>query len=216
MSILADVLAGDTRARVTDRGAAYATIANAPTPGAQEVDETNLEHVIPLTFKTVALERVPIKRLIDFRKREAKSSSAHQYRRLRHKYVDSLTSHAKNVAGYPLGTADRTLLDEQFQQKMEDDLAELKDELGIARKDAILSKESLALIGIAALAVTTMISSAGLAAVPLAVAGAIKSSGVLATVGGPLLMAHKYGVARKKTLRDHPMAYLYEIDRGWH
>jgi hypothetical protein len=28
-------------------------------------------------------------------------------------------------------------------------------------------------------------------------------------------MAHKYGVARKKVLRDHPMAYLYEIDRAW-
>jgi hypothetical protein len=98
---------------------------------------------------------------------------------------------------------------------MEDDLAELKDQLGIAKTDAILSKESLALIGLAAVAATAFVSGAVLAAIPLAVAGAVQISGVLASVGGPLLMAHKYGVARKKILRDHPMAYLYEIDRAW-
>jgi hypothetical protein len=215
MSIIADVLAGETRTRVTDQGAAYATIANAPTPAIGAADGSNIEQVIPLTFKTVALERVSFERLIDFRRRETNPGNGHDYRQLRHRYVDSLVEHAKAVAGYPLGTADRTLLDEQFQRKMEDDLAELKDQLGIARMDAILSKESLALIGLAAVAATSFVSGAALAAVPLAVAGAIKASGVMASVGGPLAMAHKYGVARKKVLRDHPMAYLFEIDRAW-
>lgn len=209
MSIVADVMAGDTRARVTDQEVAYATIANAPVPGARPADATNLEHVIPLTFKTINVERVPLQRLIDFRRRAEASSSAHDYRAMRHKYVDSLAEHAKEVAPYPLGTADRTELDEQFQQQMEDDLAALKDELGVAKTDAILSKESIALIGIAGLALAAFISG-GLAAVPLAIVGAVKSSGVVATVGGPLLMAHRYGIARRKTLRDHPMAYLYE------
>lgn len=215
MSIVADVLAGDTRTRVTDQGAAYATIANAPTPAAGTADAANLEQVIPLTFKTIALEQVSIERLIDFRKRETNPGNGHHYRQLRHRYVDSLTEHAKAVAAYPLGTADRTLLDEQFGQKMEDDLAELKDQLGIAKKDAILSKESLALIGLAAVAATSLAGGGALAAIPLAVADAIQTSGVVASVGGPLLMAHKYGVARKKVLREHPMAYLYEIGRAW-
>jgi hypothetical protein len=215
MSIIADVLGGDTRTRVTDQGAAYATIANAPRPAAGTAHAAGLEQVIPLTFKSIALENVSIERLIDFRKRETNPGNAHDYRKLRHNYIDSLIDHAKKVAGYPLGTADRALLDEQFQQKMEDDLAELKDQLGIAKKDAILSKESLALIGLAAVAAATVASGAALAAVPLAIAGAVQTSGVLASVGGPLLMAHKYSVTRKKVLREHPMAYLYEINRTW-
>ena len=214
MSIVADVLAGDTRSRVTDQGDAYATIANAPTPALGANDASILEHVIPLTFKTVALEHVSIDRLLAFRKRETNPGNGHDYRRLRHAYVDSLQEHAKAVAGYPLGTADRTMLDEQFEQKMEDDLAELKDQLGIAKTDAILSKESLALIGLAAVAATAFASGAAVAAIPYAIIGAVQTSGLLASVGGPLLMAHKYGVARKNVLRNHPMAYLYEIDRA--
>ena len=159
MSIIADVLAGDTRTRVTEQGDAYATIANAPKPAAGAADAANLDHVIPLTFKTVELEHVSIERLIAFRKRETNPGNGHDYRKLRHTYVDGLREHAKAVAGYPLGSADRTLLDEQFQQKMEDDLAELKDQLGIARTDAILCKESLALIGLAAVAATAFVSA---------------------------------------------------------
>jgi hypothetical protein len=215
MSIIADVMAGETRTRVTDRGLAYATIANAPNiPSAARGGATEYERVVPLTFKTIAIEHVAMERLIEFREREEKSTHGHDYRNLRHRYLDQIEAHVKLVAGYPPGSPDRVELDRQFSQRMEDDLAILKDELGIARRDAILSKESLTLVSLGLVGIGALAAGGALAAVPLAIAAAVKSAGVVATIGGPLAMAHKYGTARKKVLSQHPMAYLYEIENA--
>jgi hypothetical protein len=215
MSIIADVMAGETRARVTDRGLAYATIANVPNvPSPAKDAASQYEQIVPLTFKTIAIDHVSMERLIAFREREEKSSRSHDYRALRHSYLDQIEAHVKAAALHQPGSADRVELDRQFSQRMEDDLADLKDELGIARRDAILSKESLTLVSLGMVGLGALTAGAALTAIPLAIAAAVKTAGVVASIGGPLALGHKYGAARKQVLRQHPMAYLYEIEKA--
>jgi hypothetical protein len=212
MSMLADVMAGDTRARVTDRGLAYATIANAPVIApAEDNHGDHIDQVVPLTFKTLALDHISLEVLVAFRKREAKDSG-HHYRVLRHQYLDSLEAHLGKAAKYLPGSRDREELDRVFEEKMEDDLRDLKDELNVARRDSILSKDTMtfvlaggALLAAGALALT--------AAAPVVIPAALTFTGAPATVGGALSVANKYAAKRKEILRKHPMAYLYEIER---
>jgi hypothetical protein len=90
MSILADVLAGETRARVTDQAQAYAAIANAPRPLEYEASAHDI--VVPITLNAVNLAMVPTQRLIEFRKKED-GADGHQYRSLRHNYLRPDTRH---------------------------------------------------------------------------------------------------------------------------
>jgi len=69
MSLLADVMAGTTKTRVTDRSEAYAAIANATRP-LKAVTEDSSEMVVPLTFKAINLDRVPTRTLIKYREKE--------------------------------------------------------------------------------------------------------------------------------------------------
>jgi hypothetical protein len=70
MSIVADVLAGQTRTRVTDRAATYATIANAPKTAQDATGADTFQQIVPLTFKTIAVEHIPLGALVALRRRE--------------------------------------------------------------------------------------------------------------------------------------------------
>lgn len=200
MAILADVLAGD-RTRVTDRGLAYATIANAPGMVARANDGAT---VVALTFKGIAIDQIPFDRLIEFREREAKESGR-GYRELRHKYLEAVEAHLKRIAHVRPGSKDRLDLDSAFESDMEDDLSDLKRELGFAKRDVWLSREVMAL-GLAATALTT-----ALAAPQFLMPEVIAGSGGAVLLGGLLGTGNKLAKARYETLRKHPMAYLYEI-----
>ena len=204
MAILADVLAGETRARVTDRGLAYATIANVPKVAGAAADPVQ---VVPLTLKGIAVDRIPIDRLIKFRERE-KLEGGSGYRTLRHKYLAAIEAHVTQISMHVPGSSDRKELDRTFESDMEDDLRDLKRELGFAKGDAWLSKEvvTLAIAGGALL---------GLAAgVPdLAMPEVVTGAGGVALVGGMLGTGNKLAKARYDILRKHPMAYLYEVTR---
>jgi len=204
MAILADVLAGDTRSRVTDRGLAYATIANAPKVAG---DAEHPMQVVPLTLKGIAPDRIPIDRLIAFRKREARESG-NDYRTLRHNYHAAIEGHLEQIRGHVPGSPDRVELDRAFEADMEDDLRDLKRELGFARRDVWLSKEvvTLAIAGGALL---------GLAAVApdMPMPEVVTGAGAVALLGGLLGTGNKLAKARYEILRKHPMAYMYEITR---
>lgn len=201
MAILADVLAGETRARITDRADAYAAIANAPTSRA---DGQNHDLVVPLTLKTLSLDQVPLQRLIDFRKREAKSSS-NDYTTLRHNYLDAIEKHVARIATVEADSADRAELDRIFAETMESDLRDIKTELGFAKKEAWITKDviTLAVAGGAFLADTL----SGHISLP----GVLSGSGAAVLLGGLLGSGTKLAKARREVLRKHPMAYLYEI-----
>jgi hypothetical protein len=164
-----------------------------------------------LTFKTLALDHISLQALIEFRKREAKQSGQH-YRALRHQYLDSLEAHVAKAAKYAPGSQDRKELDRIFEEKMDDDLRDLKDELNVARRDALLSKDTMTFFLAGGALFAAGVVSAAVAA-PIVIPAALTLTGAPATVGGVLSVANKYAAKRKEILRNHPMAYLYEIER---
>jgi hypothetical protein len=202
MAILVDFLAGQTRARITDRQLAYATMANAPKIVG---DAHEPMRVVPLTLKGVAVDRIPLDRLIDYRRREAKERGS-DYRKLRHNYLEAVEKHLAAISAVAPNSRDREELDRTFQSDMEDDLRHLKAELGFARRDAWLSKDVLALT----------IAGGGLLAAAFSVPQVpapevISGTGAIAMLGGMLGTGNKLAKARYDVMRKHPMAYLYEV-----
>lgn len=201
MAVLADLLAGETRARITDRQLAYATIANAPKVAG---DAHEPMRVVPLTLKGIAVDRLPIDRLVDFRRREAKESGG-DYRKLRHNYLEAVERYIGRIAAVAPNSRDRVELDRAFQSDMEDDLRDLKTELGFSRREAWLSKDVL----------TFTIAGGGLLAAALTkgipVPEVLTGVGSAALIGGLLGTGNKLAKARYDILRKHPMAYLYEV-----
>jgi hypothetical protein len=212
MSILADVMAGETRARVTDQGSAYATIANfvnTPAGGdATVVDGDQREQVVALTLKVPDLTRVSLDRLIAFREREAEPDG-HEYRALRHAYLQKVEDHVKKISEMDPRSADRARADEEFRESALDNIKDLKIELGFARNAAIFAKD------VVALAVTGAGAGAAIAfAASVSIPGAITAAGIPAAIGGVMSALNKLAQDRRATLRKHPLAYLYELDRG--
>ena len=206
MAMLADVMAGETRARVTDRGLAYATLANVANYGGIEPARSeDLAQVVPLTFKSLALDNVSLERLVAFRKREA-GKSGHDYRALRHLYLDRLQAFVAEAAKHHPGSRDREELNRVFEAEMEDDLRDLKDELGLAKREALLSKETLAFV-----LAGSAVAATALVGAHVAVPEALTMAGAPATIGGILGVASTFGAKRREVLRKHPMAYLYQV-----
>lgn len=214
MAILADVMAGQTRSRVTDRGLAYATIANignvvSNQPGAADrpprMDAGDLERTVALTLKVPDLSQISIDRLIDFREREKKNARLTQ---LRQSYLGAIDDHVLKISQLNPDSSDRETADERFRTKMRADLEELKEELGFVRNAAWLSKDLLILVSVGVAAAVF-----GPAAVPAAFAGAATGVGSAVGLGGVLGAGNTFVKERRATLRRHPMAYVYELDR---
>ncbi len=202
MPIIADVLAGETRARVTDQALAYATIANVSKTVQQSDDYSR---IVPLTLKVASLDQVPISRLIAFREKEATEAGS-DYRTLRHNYLAAIGKHVHGISKTSLTAADRAEMDRVFASDMEDDFRDLKAELGVAKKDGFFTKEVVTLV----LAVSTFVATVatgGAATIPAAIAG----TGGVVTLGGLLGARNKLGKARRELLRKHPLAFLYEV-----
>jgi hypothetical protein len=202
MAILADVLAGDTRTRITDRSLAYATIANAPKVAS---DAEAPMRIVPLTLEMIAVDRLPINKLIAFRKREEIERFGSHYRKLRHQYLDAIQEHAATIANVAPNSKDRTELDRVFQARMKDDLRDLKHELGFARNDAWLSKDVITL----AIAGATLLGSATIPDMPIP--QVVTGAGTAALLGGVVGTGNRFAKSRYDILRKHPTAYLYEI-----
>jgi hypothetical protein len=213
MAILADVLAGSTRTRITDRADAYAAIANAvqqvddaghidPARGAAGTTET---FVVPITFKAAKLEKVPTRRLIEFRDKE-RGRNGHEYRTLRHNYLARIEQHV-GVLAKANTAADRQELNRVFYTDMEKDFRDLKDELQLARADALFTKDMVTLANVVG-AASTLATAFAVAPVPEVVGptgGAVLLMGVLGTVT-------KLAKSRREVMRKHPMAYLYQLE----
>jgi hypothetical protein len=205
MSLLADCCAGKTRARVTDRGIAYATITNLliqdePPHGAE------YDVVLPLTLNLVNTSDLPLHTLIEFRKREAKAKG-HEARDLRHRYIQRVEQHIKTICSVDK-SADRKEIERQFESDMQDDLGHLRDELKIAKQDAWFSKD----------VIVTVVTSVTVAAtwsmgLPVAVPAALTATGVPVTLGGILGAKNKFATSRKAIMQKHPMAYMYELEQ---
>jgi hypothetical protein len=210
MSILADCCAGKTRCRVTDRSAAYATLTGIfGTDAANGPEEGNILHerLVPITLNILDLQSIELEDLIKFREREEKESG-HTIRDLRHRYVASLEGCVKRLTTQVGNATDAPEIIREFADDMKIDFKKLQSEIRGAGLNAVLSKEVLVT---ALAAVGTVASFAFGLSIPLL--GAVSTAGVPATVGGVLGAVNQYLTARRSILQDHPMAYLYELQR---
>jgi hypothetical protein len=205
MSIIADVLAGETRARVTDRAQAYAAITNAA-QSTEHDGHHDGDHnaVVALTLKIPSMEHVPIERLIEFRKKEEGPGGA-DYRALRHKYSATVEAHVKAISKEGLSREDRAELDRIFVDDMRDDFSDLRTELGYADKEFWFSKDIVTLV------IAGVTFTGGILTGNFAVPGVVSGTGGIVSLGGLLSNSTRLAKARRETLRKHPMAYLYEL-----
>ena len=202
MAMLADVMAGETRARVTDRGEACAAIANAPNAKKHSPDQTEL--VVPITFKAANLTSVSTRVIIEYRDKES-GSNGYEYQTLRHNYLKRIEDHFGQVAKVTK-KSDREELDRIFLVDMEADFKDLKSELKISKADAFFTKD-----------VVTLATWTGTAALGAAIFGAVPmpdvvgAGGMAVTLAGLMGTGTKLAKSRLEILRKHPTAYLYEL-----
>jgi hypothetical protein len=205
LSILADCCAGESLARITDASAAYVALAGLLIEKPKD-DELRgeMEGLAALTLSVIDTKQIPLTKLISFREREEKSAGGHNLRALRHRYLECLSKQAAALAASEK-ESDRAELTRQFREDMDDDLRHLREELGFSAKEVITSKELLASVVFAGPAVAAQFVN---------VATAVTASGGMLSLLGLLAMRTKFVKSRRDVLRNHPMAYLYELKGG--
>lgn len=206
LSILADCCAGETLARITDESAAYAVIMGLLAEKSHNDQKESTESLAAITLRMIDTHSIPIKRLIEFREREDSSAKGHDLRSLRHRYLDKLSAHAAALARLAMAS-DRNEVRRQFEQDMRDDLGELRTELRLAAREVLFSKEFL----VAALGGAVTFGSR-LVSVRLPDVGG--ATGGVVSIGGLFAVWNKFAKSRRGVLRNHPMAYLYELKGG--
>jgi len=207
MSVLADCCAGSTRSRVTDRGAAYATlgqIMGADARSRAEIRQPPDRQLVAISLEVIDAPSLDLPRLIRFRERE-EGHGGHSLTELRHKYRESLEKYVNALTQTSVTESDADEIKSRFRKDMRIDLANLQTELGFAKRETLLSKEVLVTV---VAAVGTVASWAfGL---PVTMNDAVTVAGASATVGGLAGAGNKYLSKRREILQKHPMAYMYE------
>jgi hypothetical protein len=211
MSLLADSCAGTQIQKITDRVDAYSWLAEAHAAalGATPVKGLDVSQVAPAYDRLVSLSldvldarNIPLKKLIAFRKREARSRSS-DYTAMRRRYLTTLDAHIKRIVNEARSTSDLREIERQFRSDLRQDLFDLKSELGLASLKTLFSKE---------VALSTLIT-AGTLVTPIA--GLTNLSTQLGLVGIiPLLKsATELRGARRSALLKHTSSWLYLASR---
>jgi len=199
MAILADCCAGKVKRTVTGEWVAYGalsrylTLLNRGSYGAQVNPEDDVVAAIP--FRSVDLEKIPLSNLLRLRRKE-QGHKGHVYRELRHNLLKAVDEHVTELVTKEYSQGERRELQRVFDEKIADDYKGLKEELGGAAKDCILSKEMLAVV----------VGAAGSLVHPIV-------GGVVA-IGGILSAGRKYRTARRESLRGHITSYVYLAQQG--
>jgi hypothetical protein len=209
MSLLADACAGTQIQKITDRVDAYSWIAqnHAQVLGSQYVTGFDPSQVAPAFDRLVTLSLdalnardIPLSKLVEMRQRELRSGGQH-YSALRRRYLTALEAHITRVSKDAKSAADFRELQRVFKEEIKQDLADLKSELRLAAKKALISKDVLfgAVIAGGSLAFPTL----------AALAPGLDALGVI-----PLAKAAiEYRGARREILRKHTTSSLYLTSR---
>ncbi len=207
MSTLADSCAGTQIQRVTDRAEAYSWIEQhrAKALGSPYVTGLDISQVAPALdrFVTITCEildgrQIPLKKLIDLRKREIKSRSG-DYSGMRRKYSTLLKEFIDRIGREAKTKKDVHEIEYQFTVAVTQDLADLKAELKTLSWKTLFSKEVAASALIAAGCLIAPV--AGFTALATNVSGI----GIIPLIKNEVEHREK----RRKTLRNHPMSWLY-------
>lgn len=207
MSLLADSCAGTQTQKITDRTDAYSWLAEAHASALGTVPVTGLDvsqvapaydRLVAISLEVLDARDVPLEKLIEFRKREAKSGST-DYTAMRRRYLAALDAHIKRVTKEARNVTDLRELERQFRSELKHDLSDLKSELGVASLRTLFSKE---------VAVSALITAGSLLA-PIPGLTALSSQvGLLGVI--PLLRsATELRGARRSALLKHTSSWLY-------
>lgn len=207
MSLLADSCAGSQIQKVTDRVDAYSWLAQARATalGTTLITGLDVSQVAPAYDRlvTISLEvldarRIPIKKLLDLRRREERGNGA-DYRAMRQKYAQSLTSHIDRVTKEAKTSTDLLQLEAQFRAELERDLVDLKAELNLTSLKTLFSKE---------VAMSALVTAGSLI---LPIPGLTELSTQIGLIGIiPLLKsAVELRGARRVALQKHSSSWLY-------
>jgi hypothetical protein len=143
MSVIADCCAGTTRSRVTDRGAAYATLSGILGVCSNDEEKVQLgveDQLVPITLEVIDLSTVELSKLIEFRDKE-NGRDGLQYRGLRYRYVDGLEKYVKQLTTAKGKASDVEAIKTGFENDMAIDLGNLEGELRSAKRDVAFSKD---------------------------------------------------------------------------
>ena len=212
MSFLADACAGGTRQKITDRVDAYTWLEEfkARTLGAGYATGLDVGQISPdydrlvtLSLNVIDGRSIPLRRLVDFRKREMASKST-DYRTMRQRYVNCLERYIERVRKDVKTAQDYDVVLREFRNDIESDLKELKSELKIANLKTLFSKEMAMAVGVVAGALCEPIS------------GLTGLSTILKGVGiAPLVGTHvKLRKARRDAMMSHEISWLYFQKKG--
>lgn len=205
MSVLADCCAGQTKVTATDQPVAYSTLGNclaveggAETRHASEGDRA----LVSSEILSPSLENIPLAQFIKLRQREA-GPNAYQYRQLRHKLFERISSFSEELSKPIYNESDRAELRRQFTDEFDADSADLRNELGMAGRGWLFSTDMLAFVA--------AIVGAGVRGIAGDFPGSLMALGAAI----PLVRAtDKYKAARFKALSGHFSSYLYLARQG--
>ena len=204
MSLLADVCAGKSKQKITDRPDAYRWLAMCDTEemggeykiGKETVQlRDDIERLVSVSIKVLDTDDIPISKLIAMRKREAKSAGS-DYRAFRLKYLTKIDEFVRRLREPDVRESDVKEIEREFQKGLDGYISNLNTELGLALTKLIFSKE---------VAVAVLAAVGTLTAPILGLVGASTSIGIGALVKDVV----DYRAARRKALRENPMSWLY-------
>lgn len=212
MSVLADVCAGSQLQKITDLTQAYSWLAQqrASLLGSQYVTNLDVSQIAPdqdrlamISPEVLDARKIPIKKLIALRRREAKDSGS-DLRAMRRRFAKAIHDHVERIGKEARTGNDVKELSRQFRDELKTDLHDLKKELQLTSLKTLFSKE----VGVSVLLVGGSLVSP--------VAGL---TGLATNIGGlgviPLLKAEvEHRAARREILRKHTMSWLYLAAKG--
>jgi hypothetical protein len=196
MSILAECCAGSEKRLITDKASAYSSLERYFVTRAGAVSgsyEDRCERLVTLSLRVLDFKHVSLTRILDIREKE-NGANGSQYKALRHGYLRKIEHHAGLLAK-AVSASDIEEIERVFQQEIKTDLHMLMDELKDEGVKVVLSAEFAAAVASLASVPTTGLLGYSLAEIAL------------------LRKRTEYRSARNKILKNHPMSWLYSLNR---
>lgn len=206
MTKLADACAGTQFARVTDKLSSYTVMGNGEEVPGQDCG------AVPITLKLIDASSIPLRNLLDFRKREAIERNGSDYSKLRHNYADRIQAHMKALQ-QTVEQSDFDELNRIFEADMEEDLRDLRTELRVNKQSLFLKPVIVASTAAMASAMAGAGSVSTLAAAAVGAVCGANWDQIGASVSDLIKNKLDFDKNQRETMRKHPMAYMYELSR---
>ena len=216
MSLLADFRAGTQKQTITDRSTAYDYLSKctAASMGAELSPDSSVvrrseiySQLVPVAFRVFNTDDIPLRSLVEWRRREAEEGDESELKLYRHNYISDLNQYMKQHVEPHGSDIDRVEMLKHYRSELGKSAGKLRRMLTGATRQALFSKEVVA----------TMVVGTSLVLPQVA-----PSLSVLHPAAVPVGFAAAYQVhrtlldARRKAFENSPVAWLYQTrTRPW-